>query len=352
MGGIHHVGTVDMNNPKSSVTATWKEITWKSRALSTVVFNITYLTWNEPLFHEIPEDVTPRALICAAFTHCRVKRVDAPVKAGKVGCGKALRWETQGVRVVDTKWTQGGRWAAEVVWPEQKASLCLVGGVILRGVGVTHGCESWTMKKVEHWRLDAFKLRCWRRLLRAPWTARRSNQSVLKEINPEYSLEGLMLKLKLQYFGHLMQRTDSLEKTLMLGRIEGRRWGQQRLRWFDGIMTQWTWTWANSGRWWRTGKPGVLQSMGSQSWTWLDDWTTRRRSSDPLGTIPLCVATFHWHTPSLTSLRCQAPNQLCDFAGATHLPGHFSYPRLESWTNVTCGLPSNSDYLWIWLWDF
>ena len=169
---------------------------------------------------------------------------------------------------------------------------------------------------------------------------------------PLYSLEGLMLKLKLQYFGHLMQRTDSLEKTLMLGRIEGRRWGQQRLKWFDGIMTQWTWTWANSGRWWRTGKPGVLQSTGSQNGTWLGNWTTRRRSSGPLGTMPLCVPTFHWHTPSLTSLRCQAPSQLCDFAGATHLPGHFSYPRLESWTNVTCGLPSNSDYLWIWLWDF
>ena len=126
MGGIHHIGTVDMNNPKSSVTATWKEITWKLRAFSTVVFNITYLTGNEPLFHEIPEDVTPRSLICAAFTHFVVKCVDAWVKTGKVGCGKALSWETQGVRVVDTKWTQGGRWAAEVVWPEQKASLCLV----------------------------------------------------------------------------------------------------------------------------------------------------------------------------------------------------------------------------------
>ena len=97
-------------------------------------------------------------------------------------------------------------------------------------------CESWTIKKAEHRRIDAFKLRCWRRLLSVPWTARRSNQPILKEINPGYSLEGLMLKLKLQYFGHLMQRADSLGKTLMLGKIEGgRRRGQQRMRWLDGI---------------------------------------------------------------------------------------------------------------------
>ena len=101
---------------------------------------------------------------------------------------------------------------------------------------ITYGCESWTTKKAECWRIDAFELWCWRRLLRVPWKARRSNQSILKEISPEYSLEGLMLKLKLQYFGYLMQRTDSLEKTLMLGKIEGRRKrGQQRMRWLDGI---------------------------------------------------------------------------------------------------------------------
>ena len=101
---------------------------------------------------------------------------------------------------------------------------------------VIYGCESWTIKKAEHRRSDAFKLWCWRRLLRVPWIARKSNQSVLKEISPEYSLEGLMLKLKLQYFAHLMQRADSFEKTLMLGKIEGRRRrGQQRMRWLDGI---------------------------------------------------------------------------------------------------------------------
>ena len=101
---------------------------------------------------------------------------------------------------------------------------------------VMYGCESWTIEKAEGRRIDAFELWCWRRLLRVPWTARRSNQSILKEINPGCSLEGLMLKLKLQYFGHLMQRADSLEKTLMLGKIEGRRRrGRQRMRWLDGI---------------------------------------------------------------------------------------------------------------------
>ena len=102
---------------------------------------------------------------------------------------------------------------------------------------VMYGCESWNIKKAECRRIDAFELWCWRRLLRVPWTARRCNQSILKEISPEYSLEGLMLKLKLQYFGHLIQRTDSLEKTLMLGKTEGRRRrGRQRMRWLDGIM--------------------------------------------------------------------------------------------------------------------
>ena len=112
--------------------------------------------------------------------------------------------------------------------------VCLVKAMVFPVV--TYGYESWTTKKAEHRRIDAFELWCWRRLLRVPWTARRSNQSLLKEISPEYSLEGLMLKLKLQNFGHLMRRTDSLEKTLMLGKIEGRRRrGRQRMRWLDGI---------------------------------------------------------------------------------------------------------------------
>ena len=111
--------------------------------------------------------------------------------------------------------------------------VCLVKAMVFPVV--MYGCESWTIKKAEYRRIDAFELRCWRRLLRVPWTARRSNQSILKEISPEYSLEGPMLKLKLQYFGYLMRRTDSLEKTLMLRKIEGRRRGQQRMRWLNGI---------------------------------------------------------------------------------------------------------------------
>ena len=133
---------------------------------------------------------------------------------------------------------------------------------------VMSGCESWTIKKAEHRRTDAFELWCWRRLLRVPWTARRSNQSILKEISPEYSLEGLMLKLQLQYFGHLMWRTDSLEKTLVLGKTEGgRRRGRQRMRWLDGITTTWwTWVWTSSGSWWWTGKPGRTGKPGSLVW--------------------------------------------------------------------------------------
>ena len=125
-----------------------------------------------------------------------------------------------------------------------------------------YGCESWTIKKAECWRIDAFELWCWIRLLRMPWTAMRSNQSILKEISPEYSLEGLILELKLQYFGHLMWIADSLEKPLMLGKIEDwRRRGQQRMRWLDVFLTQRTWIWVNSGSWWCTGRPCVLQSM-------------------------------------------------------------------------------------------
>ena len=125
---------------------------------------------------------------------------------------------------------------------------------------VMYGCESWTIKKAEGWRIDAFELWCWRRLFRVPWTARRSNQSTLKEISPKYLLEGLMLKLKLQYFGHLIRRADSLEKTLRL-----KTGGEGDDRGLDGWMaslTRRTRVWASSWRWWRTGKPGVLQSWG------------------------------------------------------------------------------------------
>ena len=132
---------------------------------------------------------------------------------------------------------------------------------------VMYGCESWTVKKTESQSIDAFELWCWGRLLRVPWTARRSNQSILKEINHEYSLKGILLKL--QYFSHLMRRPDSLEKTLMLGKIEDRRRrGWQRSIWWMTSLTQRTWVWACSGRWWRTGKPDVL------TWSVRRDWAT------------------------------------------------------------------------------
>ena len=140
---------------------------------------------------------------------------------------------------------------------------------------VRYGYESWTIKKAEHWRIDAFELWCWRRLLRVPWTLRRSNQSIWKEISPDYSLERLMLKLKLQYFSAIWCKEPTHWK---------RSWCWERLkaggeggdRGWDGWMaspTRQTWVWASSESWWRTGKPGLLKYMGSQSWTWLSDWT-------------------------------------------------------------------------------
>ena len=129
---------------------------------------------------------------------------------------------------------------------------------------VIYGCESWTIKKAEHQRIDAFELCCWKRHLRVPWTARRSNQSILKEISPEYSLERLMMKLKCQHFGHLMRRADSLGKNPDAGKFEDRRRGWQRVKWLDGISDSMDMSWVSSRSWWWTRRPGVLQSMGLQ----------------------------------------------------------------------------------------
>ena len=151
---------------------------------------------------------------------------------------------------------------------------------------VMYGCESWTIKKAKSQRIDAFELWCWRRLFRVPWTARRSNQSILKEISPGYSSEGLKLKLKLQHFGYLMWRSHSLKKTLMLGGIEGRR--RRDDRGWDGWMaslTQWTWVWVDSGSWWWTGRPGVLCFMGSQRVR--HDWVTELNWDKHLVNFPL-----------------------------------------------------------------
>ena len=161
----------------------------------------------------------------------------------------------------------------DIILPSE---VCLVKAMVFPVV--MYGCESWNVKNAEHRRIDAFELWCWRRLLRVPWTTRRSNQSILKEISPGISLEGMMLNLKLQYFGHLMRRVYSLEKTLMLGGIGAGVKGDDR-GWDDWMAspTRWTWVWVNSGSWWWTGRPGVLWFMVSQivghNWVTELNWT-------------------------------------------------------------------------------
>ena len=193
---------------------------------------------------------------------------------------------------------------------------------------VMYGCESWTIKKTEHWRINAFELRCWRRLLRVTWMARRSIQSILKEISPEYSLEGLMLKLKFQYFGHLMRRTNSVEKTLMLGKnVGGGRRGWQRMKWLGGITDSMDMSWVYSGISWWIESSGVLYSMGFQrvrhDWaTELTDWLiyVTKLNIHIYGTIVTAQSiSCVWFFATQWTVACQTPLST-------------GFPRQEYWS--------------------
>ena len=204
-------------------------------------------------------------------------------------------------------------------------------------------CESWTIKKTEYWRFDAFRLWCWRRLLRIPWTARRSNQSILKEINPEYSLEGLMLKLKLQYFGHLMPRADSLEKTLILGKTEGRRRrGWQRMRWLEGITDKTgmslskLWEIVEDREAWRAAVHGVTESDRTE---WLNNNDNKKV---PEFGVPgtnvqvrrLALRTFTLSDWTITTGRCWGAGR--SGQGSWNPGVTKNWTRLGDWTTKWC----------------
>ena len=205
--------------------------------------------------------------------------------------------------------------------------VCIVKAMVFSVV--MYRCESLTIKKVEYWRIDAFELWCWRRLLRVPWTATRSKQSNLKEISPEYSLEGLMVKLKLQYFDHLIQRAYSLEKTLMLGKIEGRSRGQQRMQWLDGITDSMDMNLGKLQEMMRNRKPWYIAVLGiAKSWTGLSNWTTRP--------LPIPGVLTRTKTPwldwgySFPILDLQSIMSQCWDWNSTSLTQHSDYGKVEA----------------------